>query len=353
MLTRLVGQSDYSTTHKKNNSTTQQYINKIYLFLEKATSANIQKLEEELEASIENEDASVSTLTESKEQNSDRQMEGQSVEFKNTEEEQLEPGELPSQDSYQSFEEKTTVNKSSDYAVENRTMAQASDFQMLGNDDFSRSISSAQDKEFIRRTVATEAIIKTVDANNMSQSVGDSGTLETSVFNRSGDTDNVLQTVDTNGKTQTIVTGDTTEIVNTVDKTEALENGSITETADTDDKTQTLDTGNTSEIVNRSHKSQALDTWDTTQTADTRDFGHTSDAGHPTEMADKRPAPVTAQTLDTDGTTELADTNDTAQTDTDDTTEIADEGDITQMLGTGDTTQAVDSGDKSQYSEDT
>lgn len=338
---------------KKINSTTQQYINKIYLFLEKATSANIQKLEEELEASIENEDASVSTLTESKEQNSDRQMEGQSVEFKNTEEEQLEPGELPSQDSYQSFEEKTTMNKSSDYAAENRTMAQASDFQMLGNDDFSRSISSARDKELIRRTVATEAIIKTVDANNMSQSVGDSGTLETSVLNRSGGTDNVLQTVDTNGKTQTIGTGDTTEIVNTVDKTEALENGSITETADTDDKTQTLDTGNTSEIVNRSHKPQALDTWDTTQTADTRDFGHTSDAGHPTEMADKRPAPVTAQTLDTDGTTELADTNDTAQTDTDDTTEIADEGDITQMLGTGDTTQAVDSGDKSQYSEDT
>lgn len=296
------------------------WVNKLCLCL-LATSASIQKLEEELGASIENEDtASLSTLTESKEFNSQTKSKG--VEAKNTEQDQVmqqKTGEEINQ-----CKADTSTNQGSDHSMENTT-AQASE---------AKDNTSGSSNKSIKRTVETEAITgrDTCEA------------VKTNDISKKEYICDTSQTAGTSEKTQRLDTGDTTETVDTSGTTQTVGIGDITERVDTSDSIQTLDIGDTTETVVTSDRTQTEDIGDMTEPVDTSDSAHTVDAGGTTETVD---TPVGTQTVDINDITETVGTCVGTQiVDAGGTVETVDTNDGTQTVDAGDTTETVDISDK-------
>lgn len=143
-----------------------------------ATSAGIQKLEEELGASIENEDtASLSTLTESREFRSENQATEQGLAASNAEQEITQQKE-------------EVINKDSNLSNENRTVPASDDNSSLSG------VPSVHENLFVR-TVDTDDVSKTVVPSDTSQRV------DTGDMSCTGTSDE-LQTLDKHDMTETV-----------------------------------------------------------------------------------------------------------------------------------------------------
>ena len=267
-----------------------------------ATSASIQKLEEELGASIENEDtASLSTLTESKEFNSQTKSKG--LEAKNTEQDQV--MQQKTGEDINQCKADTSTNQGSDHSMENTT-SQASE----ANDNAPFSSNKS-----INRTVEAEAITgKVLGTANMSQiEQGTYETVETDDISNKEYICDKSQTAGTSDRTQELDTGDTTETVDTSDRTQTVDIGDITETVDTSDRTQTVDTGDITETVDTRDRTQTADAVGTTEIVDTNDRTQTVHTGGMAETVDRHVGTQTVH-VDAGGTTETVDTSDKTDT---------------------------------------
>ena len=213
-----------------------------YLLKITATSAGIHKLEEELGASVETEDtASLSTLTESKESNSDSQSTNQGIKNAEQEVKQKKTGEV--------------VRQGSDLSVENRT-AQTTEMKMQDSDN--GSLTSVSSVHSMSRTVETEDISMAVSVVNLER------TVDINKINISEDNSQTSQTVDTRQ------VGDVTETVNNGDTSGTVDTCGITEAVDISDKSLAEDSGCTT---------QAEVTGDITHAAHTNNLKQTIDIG--------------------------------------------------------------------------
>lgn len=274
--------------------------------LNAAISAGIQKLEEELGASIENGDASsTGTLTERhrfdcESQTTNQQLVvGQQAKDQNTEEDISQEDvadatssttlELGTGDD-QSVEDRTgtpldiaiantkSVEINEDYLVpEDRTVEKTED-----NDNGSlRDASSVQNNKDIIRTVDTDEISRTVDTNDVIRSVDTSdmsGTVDTSDTSRTVDTIDMTRTVDTSDMSRTVVTSDMSRTVDTSDVSRTVDTSDMIRTVDSIDMSRTVDTIDTSRTVDTSDMSKTVDTSDTSKTVDTSDMTSSVDS---------------------------------------------------------------------------
>jgi len=205
-----------------------------------ATSSGIQKLEEELGASVENEDtASLSTLTESKEFNSDSQSTNQGIKNAEQEVKQKNTGEV--------------VRQGSDLSVENRT-AQTTEMKMQDSDN--GSLTSVSSVYSMSRTVETEDISMAVSIVNLER------TVDINKINISEDNSQTSQTVDTRqvgDVTGTVDNGDTSGTVDTCGITEAVDISDKSLAEDSDCTTQAEVTGDITRTAHTSNLKQTID----------------------------------------------------------------------------------------------
>lgn len=253
----------------------------IYLFINfvsnAATSAGIQKLEEELGASIENEDASsMSTLTEEhrlhhESQTSDQQfVAGQQSTDQDTKDD-ISQVDIPAATCSNSTtselrthndqsEDRTTtmldiaiakvkgVKINEDYLeTENATVEETEGFNSQDTDSGSPrdALSVHEIKDTCsNRTVDTDEISRTIDASDVIRSVGTS------------DTSAAVHTSDASG------------MVNTSDLISTGDESDTSRTLDPVDSSGTVDPSNMSMTVNASHTSRTVDTSEVNRTED-------------------------------------------------------------------------------------
>ena len=250
--------------------------------LNAAISAGIQKLEEELGASIENEDASsMGTLSEKhalehESQPSDDQLVvGQQATEQNTEETSSQVDVSVTcktmseiRTSYNQSENRTArildITSAKTERVEinegylepqDTTAEKTEDFKTQDTDNSSlRDASSVQKSKDIDRTVDTDEISRTIDTSDVIRSVEKSdvsrtfdpvdtrGTVDTTdVISRSVDTSDTSGTVDLSDVIRSVGTGDTSGTVNTSELNLTVDTSDASRTVDTSDASRTVD----------------------------------------------------------------------------------------------------------------
>lgn len=210
-----------------------------------AISAGIQKLEEELGASIENEDtSSLSTLTASREFNCESQTRnqglavGQQVISQNPEEDKSHVGVHAA-----SCSTTLELGNSDDQSIENRT---ATDIAIAKTKTVEITDDCLESEE---STVENTAVIQTQD--------NDSGPLDDTSSVQ--ENERISRTIDTSDSSRTVDTSDTSR------------------TLDTSDASRTLDSNDSNRTVDTSDTSRRLDTNDSNRTVDTSDTSRTQD----------------------------------------------------------------------------
>lgn len=215
-----------------------------------AISAGIQKLEEELGASIENEDtSSLGTLTESQEFSCRHQATNQHLAAGHQAVDQITEEGVNQEEPHPAMCSSTSESgKSDDQSVENRPAAE-SDIVVTKIKDVETSLESEDtneenlDKEFKTQDTDNGSL---GEASSVQENQDKIRTVDTDEANKTVDRSGMIQTVDTDEMSGTV---DTNEIIRTVDTdevTKTVDTNEISRTVDTD-KTRTLDTSHMTE----------------------------------------------------------------------------------------------------------
>jgi len=240
--------------------------------LNSAISAGIQRLEEELGASIENEDvSSMDTLSEKRKldhesQTSDQQLVvGQQSTDQDTKED-ISQEDIPVVTCSTTSELRTHNDQSEDRTAASLDIASAKTERVEIIEDYFKPENATVEKtEGFNSQDTDNGSLR--DALSVQKSKDINSTVDTDEINRTTDTSDVIRSVDTNDTRTTV---DTSDLIGTVDK------GDASRTSEPVDTCGTVDTSNMNLTVDTSDVTRSLDSSaDTSGTVDTSDITET------------------------------------------------------------------------------
>jgi len=246
-----------------------------------AISAGIQRLEEELGASIENEDvSSMDTLSEKRKldhesQTSDQQLVvGQQSTDQDTKED-ISQEDIPVVTCSTTSELRTHNDQSEDRTAASLDIASAKTERVeIIEDYFEPENATVEKTEGFNSQDTDNGSLR--DALSVQKSKDINSTVDTDEINRTTDTSDVIRSVDTNDTRTTVDTSDSSETVDTSDLIGTVDKGDASRTSEPVDTCGTVDTSNMNLTVDTSDVTRSLDSSaDTSGTVDTSDITET------------------------------------------------------------------------------
>ena len=268
-----------------------------------ATSAGIQKLEEELGASIENEDASSrSTLTEThrldhESQTSDQQVvAGQQSTDQDTRED-ISQVDIPAATCSTGItsELRTHGDQSEDRTTTTLDSASAKAKGVEINEDYLET-----ENETVEETEGFDS--QDTDNGSLRDALS---VHESKDSDRTVDTDEISRTIDTSDEVRSVDTSDTSAAVDTSDASGMVNTSDLISTGEKSDTSRTLDPVDSSGTVDPSDMSFTVNASNTSRTVDTSEVNRTVDSSDETRSVDS--------SADKSGTVDTSDITETEQ----------------------------------------
>lgn len=238
-----------------------------------AISAGIQRLEEELGASIENEDvSSMGTLSEKhkldhESQTSDQQLVVEQQSTDQDTKEDISQEDIPAVTCSTTSELRTHNDQSEDRTAASLDVASAKTERVeIIEDYFEPENATVEKTEGFNLQDTDNGSLR--DALSVQKSKDINSTVDTDEINRTMDTSDVIKSVDTNDTRTTVDTSDSSETVDTSDLIGTVDKGDASRTSEPVDTCGTVDTSNMNLTVDTSDNSRVVDTSDVTRSLD-------------------------------------------------------------------------------------